>query len=145
MRMDYERVDSAGAGKRSLLSIVLLPLIAFVAGVAAMGWLLVNWDAAASFLGVRPAAPPAPIEAVRTPVTQVAVPSATGEPERLLIDPEITRRVNRLEQRIAAIDTQSRAAVGNADRAEGLLFAFAARRALDRGGRTEAHTAGLPS
>ncbi|HEY9553936.1 hypothetical protein [Allosphingosinicella sp.] len=133
MRMDYERVDSAGAGKRSLLSIVLLPLIAFVAGVAAMGWLLVNWDAAASFLGVRPAAPPAPIEAVRTPVTQVAVPSATGEPERLLIDPEITRRVNRLEQRIAAIDTQSRAAVGNADRAEGLLVAFAARRALDRG------------
>src|SRR3546814_6904687 len=71
MRMDYERVDSAGAGKRSLLSIVLLPLIAFVAGVAAMGWLLVNWDAAASYLGVRPAAPPAPIEAVRTTVTQV--------------------------------------------------------------------------
>src|SRR3546814_2289937 len=133
MRMDYERVDSAGAGKRSLLSIVLLPPIAFVAVVAAMGWLLVNGDAAASFLGVRPAAPPAPIEAVRTPVTQVAVPSATGEPERLLIDPEITRRVNRLEQRIAAIDTQSRAAVGNADRAEGLLVAFAARRALDRG------------
>jgi hypothetical protein len=31
------------------------------------------------------------------------------------------------------IDNQSRAAVGNADRAEGLLVAFAARRALDRG------------
>jgi hypothetical protein len=32
-----------------------------------------------------------------------------------------------------ALDLQSRAAVGNADRAEGLLVAFAARRALDSG------------
>jgi hypothetical protein len=41
--------------------------------------------------------------------------------------------VNRLEERLAELDAQSRAAVGNADRAEGLLVAFAARRALDRG------------
>jgi hypothetical protein len=34
---------------------------------------------------------------------------------------------------LAELDLQSRAAVGNADRAEGLLVAFAARRALDRG------------
>ena len=133
MRMDYERVDSASGSKRSLLSIVLLPLIAFVAGVAAMGWLLVNWDAAASFLGVGPAQPPAQVRAAPTPVPQAPVTAAAGEPERLVIDPEITRRVNRLEQRIGAIDTQSRMAVGNADRAEGLLVAFAARRALDRG------------
>jgi hypothetical protein len=51
----------------------------------------------------------------------------------LLIDPEMQRRVAQLEQRITEIDDQSRAAVGNADRAEGLLVAFAARRALDRG------------
>jgi hypothetical protein len=50
-----------------------------------------------------------------------------------VIDPEITRRVNVLEERLAQLDLQSRAAVGNADRAEGLLVAFAARRALDRG------------
>jgi hypothetical protein len=50
-----------------------------------------------------------------------------------VIDPETTRRVNQLEQRVAEIDSQSRAAAGNADRAEGLLVAFAARRALDRG------------
>jgi hypothetical protein len=43
------------------------------------------------------------------------------------------RRVAQLEQRIAEVHDQSRAAVGNADRAEGLLVAFAARRALDRG------------
>ena len=50
-----------------------------------------------------------------------------------MIDPEIARRVAALEQRLGQVDTHSRAAVGNADRAEGLLVAFAARRALDRG------------
>jgi hypothetical protein len=53
--------------------------------------------------------------------------------QRLVIDPETQRRVTRVEQRLAELDNASRAAVGNADRAEGLLVAFAARRALDRG------------
>jgi hypothetical protein len=65
--------------------------------------------------------------------TEAEADAPAPEPERLLIDPEITRRVNLLEQRLGALDIQSRAAVGNADRAEGLLVAFAARRALDRG------------
>ena len=54
-------------------------------------------------------------------------------PQRVIIDPEVSRRVSALEQRMSEIDVQSRSAVGNADRAEGLLVAFAARRALDRG------------
>ena len=79
-----------------------------------------------------------PVQQARAPVVTpppVAEPAAEpkAEPERLVIDPEISRRVNRIEQQIATIDQQSRAAVGNADRAEGLLVAFAARRALDRG------------
>jgi hypothetical protein len=61
-----------------------------------------------------------------------AAPAPVGE-QRLVIDPETTRRVSQLEQRVTAIDSQTRAAAGNADRAEGLLVAFAARRALDRG------------
>jgi hypothetical protein len=67
------------------------------------------------------------------PVQDPAPPEAKGTAQTLLIDPEMQRRVSQLEQRIAAVDNQSRAAVGNADRAEGLLVAFAARRALDRG------------
>jgi hypothetical protein len=70
---------------------------------------------------------------VPLPVRAVPAQAPPTETQRLVIDPETTRRVNRLEQRIAEIDSQSRAAVGNADRAEGLLVAFAARRALDRG------------
>lgn len=125
--------------RRSLVPLLIVPLVAFIAGIAAMGWLLTRWDGAARFLGVRPqpapvaqAAPQPAVTVEREPVTPAAT-AAPGEPERLVIDPEMTRRVNRLEEQLAQLDVQSRVAVGNADRAEGLLVAFAARRALDRG------------
>jgi hypothetical protein len=135
--MDYEPARVTARPKRPLWSLLALPLVAFVAGLAAMGWLLARSGTAAAFLGVAPA-PPAAAEA---PAPAVAVerepdlePPADGPAaERLVIDPETTRRVNRLEERLALLDLQSRAAVGNADRAEGLLVAFAARRAIDRG------------
>jgi len=42
-------------------------------------------------------------------------------------------RVAAMEQRLTRLDLQSQAAAGNAARAEGLLIAFATRRALERG------------
>ncbi len=45
----------------------------------------------------------------------------------------IDQRVAALEQRLTRLDLQSQAAMGNAARAEGLLVAFAARRAIERG------------
>jgi hypothetical protein len=130
---DYRSYGPSQAGKsRSRLSLLILPLIAFLLGLAAMGWLLANWGAAAKYLGIAPAQQvqqPPPAQPVARPVA--AQPAANGQ--TLLIDPEMQRRVSQLEQRIAEVDNQSRAAVGNADRAEGLLVAFAARRALDRG------------
>ncbi|HEX9947510.1 MAG TPA: hypothetical protein VGA98_08220 [Allosphingosinicella sp.] len=138
--MDYEpgRVTAIAAKpKRPLWTLLALPLVAFVAGLAAMGWLLANWGTGAAFLGIAPA-PPASVEPAPQPVAMEREPA--GDPqaqapagERLVIDPETTRRVNRLEERLALLDLQSRTAVGNADRAEGLLVAFAARRAIDRG------------
>ncbi|MEA3053806.1 MAG: hypothetical protein QOG72_2709 [Sphingomonadales bacterium] len=135
--MDYEPGRVTAKPKRALWPVLALPLAAFVAGLAAMGWLLANWATAATFLGIAPAPPPAAAPAAQ-PVAVEREPAAdteAGPPagERLVIDPETTRRVNRLEERLALLDLQSRAAVGNADRAEGLLVAFAARRAIDRG------------
>lgn len=134
--------------QRSWLAYLLLAALFFVLGIAAMVWVLSRWEGAAQFLGVAPAPTPvvqpapqqiaeaptqtSPVEVARPPLTP-AEQSATGEPQRIVIDPEITRRVAALEARVGQVDTQSRAAVGNADRAEGLLVAFAARRALDRG------------
>lgn len=128
---DYRSSGGKSATRRSLLYGLALPLLAFLLGLAAMGWVLTRWDAAARLIGVAPAAVQ-PIAAA--PVDPVPpVQAKPGETQTLLIDPEMQRRVMLLEQRVAGIDSQARAAVGNADRAEGLLVAFAARRALDRG------------
>ena len=132
---DYP-ASAARTTDRSRMSLLILPLIAFLLGLAAMGWLLANWGAAARYLGISP---PPPVQRVirpmpaQQPVLAKAAPKAAETPQTLLIDPETQRRVTQLEQRVAQIDSQSQAAVGNADRAEGLLVAFAARRALDRG------------
>lgn len=139
--MEYEPGRVTAKPKRPLWTLLALPLVAFLAGLAAMGWLLANWSTGANFLGVAPAPPPAaePVAPPPQPMTMerdTAAPGLPAEPqtgERLVIDPETTRRVNRLEERLALLDLQSRTAVGNADRAEGLLVAFAARRAIDRG------------
>jgi hypothetical protein len=134
MSVEYVRGETA-PGRRSLIAMLLLPLLAFAAGLVLMGWLLTRWDAAATYLGIRPAPPPvqraAPVRPAAVP-TPAPTPADTGT-QRLVIDPETTRRVNQLEQRVGEISQQSQAAAGNADRAEGLLVAFAARRALDRG------------
>lgn len=45
----------------------------------------------------------------------------------------IDQRVAALEQRLTRLDLQTQAAEGNAARAEGMLIAFASRRALERG------------
>ena len=109
--MDYEPARLAAKPKRPLLSLLALPLIAFIAGVAAMGWLLARSGTAAAFLGVAPAPPPAAeaqAPAVAVEREAVAEPQADTPPgERLVIDPETTRRVNRLEERLALLDLQS--------------------------------------
>jgi hypothetical protein len=134
--MEYEPAQTVRP-RRSLLSLLVVPLLAFIAGVAAMGWVLVRWTAAAQFLGIapEPAPPPAPEPIVTVDRGPAPAPEAVPplDSQRPVTDPEIIRRVNLMEQRLAQLDIQSRSAAGNADRAEALLVAFAARRALDRG------------
>lgn len=141
MNGDYDPADDARPPRRrSLLAYLLLPALFFLLGVGAMGWILAQWDSGARMLGVAPvAAPAAAAPAQPTPPSPPAetptdsTTPADGEPETIVIDPEITRRVAAIERRLGQIDTASREAIGNADRAEGLLVAFATRRALDRG------------
>jgi hypothetical protein len=137
----YDPVDNLSAvpPRRSWLGWLLVPGIAFLLGLGAMGFTLGRWDGAARLVGIAPepvaplpAAEPAPVPILVQP-EPAPVPAGTASPERIVIDPEITRRVAALEARLGQVGTEARAAVGNADRAEGLLVAFAARRALDRG------------
>jgi hypothetical protein len=138
--MDYEPRTGTARPKRPLLVWAGVTLVAFVAGVAAMAWLLTRWSAGAAMLGiapptapVQPAPPPQEMIVEREPSPPELAAAPADGAERLVIDPETARRVNRVEERLAQLELQSRAAVGNADRAEGLLVAFAARRAIDRG------------
>lgn len=134
MSVDIVQTDRRAPIRKPLGSVLVLAAIAFVAGLILMGWVLSRWDGAAQYLGIAPAPPPVQSAPVRPqPPVPTPRPDGTTPTERLVIDPEISRRVAQLEQGIATISYQSRAAVGNADRAEGLLVAFAARRALDRG------------
>ena len=115
-----------------------VPLLCFVLGLGAMGWLLSRWDAGARVLGIAPEQPPVVMpapEPARSPAPQqqpTPVVAPSGQTP-IVIDPEIARRVAALEQRLGQVGSEARTASGDADRAEGLLVAFAARRALDRG------------
>jgi hypothetical protein len=115
--------------KRSrFVSTLVMVAVAFVAGLIAMGYLLTNWGTAADFLrrpaavlSPQPEAPPAP------PATRaVALPVEA---------PVLAARIDALDERIARIEARASAASGNASRAESLLVAVAARRALDGGGQ----------
>jgi hypothetical protein len=123
--------------QRSWLGAALLSALVFLLGAAAMLWVLSRWEPAARYAGLASpaapaAAPEAPIQSAPLPAPQPAERPADGS-GTLVIDPDVARRVAQLEQRVGEVGTDARVAVGNADRAEGLLIAFAARRALDRG------------
>jgi hypothetical protein len=127
---DYEAV-AEDPRRRPFLRAFLILLLGFVLGAIAAGYSLTRWEAADRLVRSSTGAPPptastAPIAVLRQPL-----PAAAGTPtgDQALL----ARRVGQIETRVAAIDARAQAAVGNADRAEGLLVAFAARRALDRG------------
>jgi hypothetical protein len=135
--MDYEPAGSAVKPGRPMVGALILALIAFALGLAAMGWVLAHWERGARFLGIVHAPQEQQAPAITPAITvqrdPAPAPQAAPQDGQAASDPELIRRVNLMEQRLAALDLQSRAAVGNAGRAEALLVAFAARRALDRG------------
>lgn len=98
-------------------------LLLLVTGAALATWGLSRWEAGARFLGV---APPAPLQVVRQPL--VAAPVAAAVPV-----PADHARIAALEARLAGIESTTQAAAGSVGRADALLVAFAARRAIDRG------------
>lgn len=108
----------------SFSAILLLALVLMIAGAAGATWALVRWDGAARFLGVAPAAP--------APTQRNLLPAQPGAPAGLAA-PAVPDRVAQLEARLARVENATQSAVGSAGRADALLVAFAARRAIDRG------------
>ncbi|WP_207796559.1 hypothetical protein [Sphingomonas oleivorans] len=129
---DWTRATERPAKRRRpLLTVLMIALLAFAGGLAAAVYALTNWDEAASLVALEKkgsAPPPAPRPVETAPMTAVA-PVPQVQPTA----PELEARIGRIEEQLQQIDIRASAASGNADRAEGLLLAFAARRALDRG------------
>ena len=124
-------------GRTGLRTIILLALLAFAAGIAVTiglaryygHWLMTSPQTAGTAgapsggLGTMFVPPPEADSAPRTA-------DALTLEARLAA---LSGRLGGLEARAALIDRDSMVAAGNAGRAESLLIAFAARRAIDRG------------
>jgi hypothetical protein len=107
-------------------------VLAFVAGVVIMALAAHYYPRWFPWAVSGQAAPPA---LVRTrPNVAAATPMSAADYGALAArEAALAAHLSDLEARTAAIDSQAAAASGNATRAEALLVAFAARRALDRG------------
>ena len=100
-------------------------LLLLIAGGALATWGLSRWETGARFFGV---APRQPLQIVRQaplpPVQSVASdPLAAAD----------AARIASIESRLGATESQAQATAGSAGRADAMLVAFAARRAIDRG------------
>jgi len=109
-----------GWGARLLVGLVLILI-----GAAATVWGLGHYRPAARVLGVVPAASPpaAQPKVTPTPATPQATPAPAAE----------AAKIASLEQRLSRVENATQHAEGSAGRADGLVIAFAARRAIDRG------------
>jgi hypothetical protein len=124
---------------RPMRTALILALLAFLVGLALMAWALTQWEPMKRFVAGNAPAPAAIAPTANRPLV-AAAPSGMMAAEA---PPPVTAtigqataidsRIADLEGRMARIDLRAAAAAGNAERAEGLLIAFAARRALDRG------------
>jgi hypothetical protein len=103
---------------------LLVGLVLIIVGAAAAVWALAHYQPAARFLGVVPAQ-----SAAVLPPRPVMSPSpAAAEPAQA--DPA---KMADLEARLARVENATQRAEGFAGRADALVVAFAARRAIDRG------------
>ncbi len=108
---------------------LLIALVLIIVGAAAATWALARYQPAARFLGIVPASPSEPLLTPRAveenPPTQAAPQIRAGEASGA--------RIADLEARLAQVENATQRAEGSAGRADALVVAFAARRAIDRG------------
>ena len=113
-----------GWGARFLVALVFI-----LVGAGAAVWALAHYPKAATTLGVAPAtqgtvAPSDQLARAPEPRPPASAPSTT---------PTDNARIAALEQRLNEVENASQRAEGFAGRADALVVAFAARRAIDRG------------
>ena len=109
---------------------LLVGLVLIIAGAAAATWGLAHYQTAARFVGIAPvqrASPPAPKLLVANTQPQPPPPATPAQAQVQ------AQQIANLEQRVARVESATEHAEGSAGRADALVIAFAARRAIDRG------------
>lgn len=116
-----------GWGARLLVAFVLV-----IAGAGAATWGLAHYQPAARILGIVPAQQQQPVTLAPRPIVNPAPgPGALGAPKP---DNQVDeQKIADLQNRLAAVENATARAEGSAGRADSLVVAFAARRAIDRG------------
>jgi hypothetical protein len=109
--------------RRSLRTGLIITALAFLLGVGLSVWAALRWEPARNL--IAPSAPPA------KPVVLQPIPGTA--PQIAALPGASDQRIAELEARIATLSQGTGGGLGNSRRAEGLLIAFAARRAVDRG------------
>ncbi len=108
---------------------LLIAIALIFVGAAIAAWALARFDQAARFLGVTPR--PSPVTAVARHQPGGPVPAQFSPKQPA--SPADATRIAELETRLARVETAAERVEGSAGRADALLVAFAARRAVDRG------------
>ena len=109
-----------GWGTRLLLAIALL-----LAGAAGAAWALARYDQAARFLGIGPSQVQTRAAPLALAPPQQAAPQAGAD--------DGSQEMTQIENRLTRVESTAERVEGSAGRADALLVAFAARRAVDRG------------
>lgn len=137
MTSDDRPMEPTPPRRAGLNRFLLIALLAFAAGIAATAIIIQQYGrwfptaAKSMFVDVTP---PSTADRGFVPPPEAGATSPLLDAETLgAREAALAAQIANLEARAAAIDQESRAAAGNAGRAEGLLIAFAARRAIDRG------------
>lgn len=138
-RERMEEYRSTGRTRPSARPVIYAMLGAFALGGALAGYGVYRYGDLAD----QAAGEPTPAVQSAATLPPAPSPSATAsgtareavEAAQIVAEQQggLDQRIAAAEQRIARLDLQAQAASGNAARAEGLLIAFSARRALDRG------------
>jgi hypothetical protein len=116
-----------GWGTRLLVAFVLI-----TAGAGAATWGLAHYQRAARLLGIVPAQQQ-PLTLTPKPVVMNPQPEPTAQEAPAAGNHADEQKIADLENRISAVENATARAEGSAGRADALVVAFAARRAIDRG------------
>ena len=135
-RMTGQAAAPRGGRVRVLVAGMLAAFLLGAATVGLLAWgnlLPISWRSPAA-PAAMPSAPPAAAQPSPGASDQAAAKTAVQAVAKVAQQQGgLEARVVGMEQRLAQLDLQAQAASGNVARAEGLLIAFASRRAIERG------------